>query len=371
MDLINATRMQAGYTMGREPSGRELLVIVIKGTFALPRPGEEVRLADQQLPFVMADTFTGEAGSSAPVYEADFAPRKPACDVLLLGSAHAPEGSPATRVPVELRVGPMRKSFDVVGNRVWRAGVGGVRASDPEPFLRMPISYDFAFGGTDCDSDDPAEHGAYLANPVGRGYRRSMRNSLVDGKPLPNTEDPGHAVRWPTDSYRPLSFGPVGRGWSGRKELAGTYDQKWLDSVFPFLPADFDDRYFQAAPPDQQLPAARGPIEVVLSNLTPDGRRHFLLPAFDAPVHVFPRRGEREDFTAVLDTMVFEPDEERFTMTWRVTRPLKRDMFEVLQVLVGRKGGEWWQQRAEPRFPVRVVMVPAHAVQDAPQGADA
>ncbi len=33
MELINATRMQAGYTMGMEPSGRELLVVVIKGTF--------------------------------------------------------------------------------------------------------------------------------------------------------------------------------------------------------------------------------------------------------------------------------------------------------------------------------------------------
>ena len=46
----------------------------------------------------MADTFTGEPGFSAPVYEVDFAPRKPRCDVLLVGSAYAPEGRPATRV---------------------------------------------------------------------------------------------------------------------------------------------------------------------------------------------------------------------------------------------------------------------------------
>ncbi|MCK7582587.1 MAG: hypothetical protein MZV65_48105 [Chromatiales bacterium] len=37
MELINATRMVAGYTMGMEPSGRELLVVVIKGTFRLPK----------------------------------------------------------------------------------------------------------------------------------------------------------------------------------------------------------------------------------------------------------------------------------------------------------------------------------------------
>ena len=90
--------MVAGYTMGLEPSGRELLVVVIKGTFAIPQPGEEIRLHEQQLPLVMADTFTGEPGFSAPVFEADFAPRKPMCDVLLLGSAYAPRGRPTTRV---------------------------------------------------------------------------------------------------------------------------------------------------------------------------------------------------------------------------------------------------------------------------------
>ncbi|HPE03441.1 MAG TPA: DUF2169 domain-containing protein, partial [Thauera sp.] len=111
MELINATRMLAGYTMGIEPSGRELLVVVIKGTFHLPRNGEEVRLHEEQLPLVMADTFTGEPGFSAPMYEADFAPRKPCCDVLLLGSAYAPDGRPLTRGPVGLRIGNMSKRF--------------------------------------------------------------------------------------------------------------------------------------------------------------------------------------------------------------------------------------------------------------------
>ena len=73
MELINATRMVAGYNMGLEPSGRELLVVVIKGTFVLPKPGEQVRLHNEQLPLIMADTFTGEPGFSAPVHEIDFA----------------------------------------------------------------------------------------------------------------------------------------------------------------------------------------------------------------------------------------------------------------------------------------------------------
>ena len=37
MELINATGMQAGYTMGMQPDGRELLVVVVKGTFTIPK----------------------------------------------------------------------------------------------------------------------------------------------------------------------------------------------------------------------------------------------------------------------------------------------------------------------------------------------
>ena len=44
--------------------------------------------------------------------------------------------------------------------------------------------------------------------------------------------------------------------------------------------------------------------------------------------------GRREDYTAKLDTIVFEPDQERFTMTWRHARILAMSMHEVAQVLV-------------------------------------
>ena len=62
MELLNATKMIAGYTHGMRPDGRELLVVVIKGTFDLPRNGEAARLADEQLPLVEAESFIGEPG---------------------------------------------------------------------------------------------------------------------------------------------------------------------------------------------------------------------------------------------------------------------------------------------------------------------
>jgi hypothetical protein len=345
MELINATRMVAGYNMGLEPSGRELLVVAIKGTFVLPKPGEQVRLADEQLPLIMADTFSGEPGFSAPVYEVDYTPRKPACDLLLVGSAHAPEGRPVTRLRVGLRVGPMTKVFDVIGDRVWQAGLTGITASDPRPFTEKLVSYDTAFGGADRNSEDESEHDAYLHNPVGRGWHKHLKNAWVDGKPLPNTEELGKAVGFPSDKYASMALGPIGRGWPQRARYAGTYDQKWLDDVFPFLPSDFDERYYQAAPQDQQVPLPKGPMEVLLSGFTADGPRQFMLPYFQPPVQVFPKRAEREASAAMLDTIAFEPDLERFTMTWRVARPLRKGLHEIAQVVVGTKGREWWQQR--------------------------
>jgi hypothetical protein len=363
MELINATRMVAGYTMGLEPSGRELLVVVIKGTFRFPQPGDPAghfALHETQLPLVMADTFTGAPGFSAPVYEVDFAPRKPRCDILLLGSAYAPQGRPATRVEVGVRVGHWSKALAAVGPRHWECGLVNATATPPGAFVKQPISYDVAFGGTDLLHDDPSEHAAFMPNPVGRGFHKHIRMDWVEGSPLPSTEEIDRSVRDPGGDYRPMAFGPVGRGWDPRYRFAGTYDDEWLEKHFPFLPPDFDERYFQAAPMDQQVPLEyfqSGPTEVLLANLTPEGLTRFTVPHLVAPVHVFPKHGEREDYTATLDTVVIEPDEQRFSLTWRVARPLKKNMFEIAQVLVGKKGREWWQQR-DTAFPIRVVMVP-------------
>ena len=368
MELINSTRLVAGYAMGLEPSGRELLVVTVKGTFKIPGDGAPVQLAEEQAPLVMADTFAGEPGFSAPVYEADFAPRKHRCDVLLIGSAYAPGGRPASRVEVGVRVNGMSKSFAVVGDRVWLAGATGIGPSTPIPFTVMPISYDRAFGGVDNRDENPANHAAFMPNPVGRGFHKNLRASWVDGAPVANTEEAGRAVVMPNDQrYRPMAFGPVGRGWDPRYKLAGTYDDKWLEEHFPFLPPDFDEGYYQAAPADQQVPHPQGGEEILLVNLTREGRVAFALPTFDAPIHFFPKKGDRENGKLILDTVVLEPDKGRFTLTWRATRPLKKSVFELAQVLVGRKSSAWWAEREKVEFPIVLRLVPSQ-VESHPPG---
>jgi hypothetical protein len=359
MELVNSTRMVAGYTMGLEPSGRELLVVVVKGTFDMPLDGGNVRLADEQLPLVMADTFSGEPGFSAPVDEADFAPTKRRCDVLLKGSAYAPDGRPTTQVEVGLRVDRMVKRFDVVGNRYWRIGARGVTASAPEPFAVMPISYDCAFGGVDTRHQDPSKHSAFARNPVGKGFHTQWRPEWVDNSPLPNTQELGSPITSPnTQTAVPMSFGLLGRWWEPRVHYAGTYDEKWLEEQSPFLPVDFDEQYYQAAPLDQQIPHPVGGEQIALLNLTSEGRRSFSVPVFDAPIHFFPRRGRREEGKLTLDTIQLEPDIQRLSLIWRSTRPVRRNVFEIAQILVGKKSREWWARRESVSFPIKLEIVP-------------
>ena len=86
-----------------------------------------------------------------------------------------------------------------------------------------------------------------------------------------------------------MAFGPVGRSWQPRIRWAGTYDQKWMDEKFPFLPEDFDERYYQCRPrgpadglsPGRRVrgadePHARRPDDVPPAGA--DGSRRVVLP---------------------------------------------------------------------------------------------
>jgi hypothetical protein len=347
MKLLNGSCMAAGYTLGMHPSGAEFIVVAVKGTFSLPkRHGEEPKLASEQVPLVDADLFTGEPGFSATLVECDYALEKPRCDVLLNGAAYAPGGRPTQRVMVGLQIGNWRKSFAVLGDRVWRNAGVAYMASEPVLFVRIPISYDNAFGGSDDRLRDPVNYRQYPPNPVGRGWRYHRYPERIIGSPLPNTEEPGDPVRDPQGKYRPMAFGPIGRGWPSRIRYAGTYDQAWQDNVFPFLPADFDPRYYQCAPEDQQLAMPQGGERVILANLTADGRREFSFPSVEMPIVFFRRRADRVETKGTIDTVLFEPEAERFSVVWRASLPLQRDIFEVSEVVVGKMSRAWWRSVA-------------------------
>lgn len=345
MNLINSTKLAAGYTTSTDKSGRESIVVVAKGTFAIPAdPDRPPELLAEQVPLVTCDVFTAEPGFSSPLYEIDFAPPKPRCDVVLNGRAYAPDGRPVERVGVGLRVGDMTKTFSVVGHRTWAKGLLRVGATRPEPFVIMPFSYDNAFGGTDNFHPNPAKHRTYPENHVGKGFHDQTAADLIDGKPLPNTEEDAEPVASPRGKYRPMAFGPLGRAWQQRIKWAGTYDEKWQEEQFPFLPEDFDNRYFQCSPEDQQVDHPRGGEEVVLVNLTPEGRTAFRLPGDLAlPVVFLARDGRLTEVPAVADTLMIEPDRKRFMIVWRASFVIRRTIREVNLIAVGHTADQMEQ----------------------------
>lgn len=360
MQVWNQTGFPHEFTMGMDKAGHEYVVVVAKGTFDFPEtPGGPVRKSETQVPLVMADTFTGAPGYSATLWETDFAFRKPRCDVIANGCAYAPGGRPASRVVVGVKVGAWSKHFEVLGHREWRA-VGPIfTATAPEPFLRQPFSYDTAWGGTDRLDPDDKLPASFPANPVGTGWARTKNQSRVPGLRLPNTQAVGEDVRSPFGDYRPMSFGPMGRAWPGRIEHGGTYDQNWTDNVFPFLPADFDERYFQMAPEDQQIEALRGGEEVMLVNLTDNGREHFRLPATALPMTLFSGREKAWQGDVAPDTILLDPENRRFSLAWRISQRIRRTILDFSECWIGPPTQSMLRARATGRAFVRAGAVDA------------
>lgn len=366
MQIWNQTGFPTEFTMGMDKEGREYIAIVVKGTFDFPEaPGAPVQKSSVQTPLVMADTYTGAPGFSATLWETDFAFRKPRCDVIANGCAYAPGGRPVDRVSVGIKVGNWSKVFDVLGHREWRARGPLFVATSAQSFLRQPFSYDTAWGGTDRLDPEDKLPASYPLNPVGRGWARPKNQHLVPGLPLPNTQAIGEEIRSPFGDYRPMSFGPYGRGWPGRIEFGGTYDQNWIDNIFPFLPPDFDERYFQMSPPDQQIEHPKGGEDVVLVNLTPAGRESFRLPATSLPITLF--KGREKVFESALapDTVLFDPENRRFSLVWRMSQRIHRTILDFSECWVGPPTQSMLRARATGRTYVRASSAPAAQEEEA------
>ncbi|PWJ16574.1 DUF2169 family type VI secretion system accessory protein [Jannaschia seohaensis] len=355
MEIFNQTRFVHQHTGALDKAGREYLLLVVKGTFDFGTDGASAQLSAEQRPLVFADEYKGEPGFSAPLWETDFAHRKPRCDVIVNGDAHAPNGRPATSVRVGVRVGDWIKQFDVVGAREWRAFGPVVAPTKPMPFTRMAFGYDTAFGGRDPDDPDDEIAPTYMDNPVGMGWARATSLERVSGRPVPNTQAVDDPVATPFGDYTPMSLGPIPRNVPARSRYAGTYDQAWIDDVFPFLPADFDERYFQSAPADQWIDPPPSGTPVVILGLTPSGRESFRLPSTELPVRLFRGRETALDTKLRADTILFDCHARQVSLVWRVDIPIRRKFIEISEAWIGPPTEAMLRARAEGRRYIRAV----------------
>lgn len=344
MELINYSGLPVEQFTALDRDGRERLVIVAKATYGWTLDGVS-RPAEAHRPIAVSDRFVGDQGVTAPVYEADLAPHKRHCDVLLNATAHAPEGRPVTEVPVAVRIGEWAKEFMVVGDRTWRRGAQTV-ASAPRPFRAIPLHYGRAFGGSPSGTRDAVDgrNHVYESNPVGTGFFPDPDDGAVEQIPLPNTQDPNEPVTTPDGSFRPLAFGPIGRNWGTRRRYLGTTDARWRATRFPLMPEDFDETYYQAAPSDQQIPYLRGGEQVALRHLVP-GRPivRFVLPRLSLTVKVLRRSRVTASLTTVVDTLFIEPESSVYTIVYRASLALDRQGVSGVElVAAGPVCQKWW-----------------------------
>ncbi|WP_437675006.1 DUF2169 family type VI secretion system accessory protein [Sorangium sp. So ce131] len=336
-NLENLTPFAAISLPSMAPDGADLLLAIVSGRFQLPpagRPGAAPpRPCEEQRPVQLHDEHHGPPDASSLRYEGQSAPLRPATDVLLLGQAWAPKGAAAKRVDVTLAVAPhFVKTAAVFGERAFTQGGGAITPGSPRPFVAMPLVYERAFGGAEPGNHTPRAYEP--RNPVGRGFFTSAADALY--QPVANIEDPRALIQSAGDRPAPIGFGPIARSWQPRVRFGGTYDQRWVEELAPSWPPDFDVRFFQAAPLDQQVRGyLRGGERVAVSGVSPNGDIHFEVPRERVLLKGY-FRGRVERKLMTLDSLLIEPDDGVFTLTWRASFRLPKGMFEHEHSVVRR-----------------------------------
>jgi hypothetical protein len=176
----------------------------------------------------------------------------------------------------------------------------------------MPLTYERAY----TSPDDPSG----MENPVG-----AAEPNLVD----------------PRDPKKPACFGPISPTWPSRARLLKAVDRRALEAPIAEIPDGFDWRYFQVAPPDQQLDALRGDEWIVLDGLHPTlPRVQTRLPSAVAAARVHVGSSSRsggEPLTLVADTLSIDGDRQMCEVVWRGSFPVAggEAALPMLRILVG------------------------------------
>ncbi len=314
-----------------ELDGAVVTVVVIKERFAVDRRNRVRRLGDAKLR--PTDLPWDDDKPDSLKYPSDVCIRKPSTDVIVVGSAVQAYGEPARTLDTFVRVGPVEKFLRVHGLRVWYRAVFGLALSPPEPFDALPLRWDLAFGGADFEEGHkPMEE---ARNPVGRGVARDPRKLLH--QPGPQIEDPHEPIEDPRARPAPAGVAPIGRHWEPRRRFLGTTDELWKKERLPLLPADFDDRFNQAAPPCLVTPKhLRGGELVQVHNMCANGPLQFELPRLHFFVGARHRRHIVEH-RAVLDTVLLEPNSRELEMTWRAAVRMPKRASDILELSVHEK----------------------------------
>ncbi len=301
------------YLLASDFEGRQIVSIHSKLTYTL-LPTGKCLLADLQMPLLLGPLPCEEG--EEPFHETDILSFKGSTDVIVLASAY---GNGKRTMEARIRVADRDLKYLVMGERkAMYRGKGSVAFSKPEPFDTIPLRYEYAYGGFDETVPEAevtylidlfrAHPGLYPRNPVGRGYIVHENRAAIDGRLLPNVENPsdlltpdrlitGEPENWWKQPL-PWSCDWFDKSWYPRiAHYRGVPDglpdndnmvpevrfgwvdpgqNQWVKQSIEERP--LDGRLADAASPSLVLPFLRGNEAVELSGMTREGRIVVQLP---------------------------------------------------------------------------------------------
>jgi hypothetical protein len=312
--IDNRTPFTVERTWIRDSDGAEVWVVAVKATYDI-FPDGSTWLAPEQVPVNPGPV--PHAGLASLRYETDLGSPKGATDVILNGHAWAQDEQPVRELTVGFQIGSLTRTATVYGERYWQQKRWVWSPSPAEPFRSMPLVYERAFGA------DIPEFPAASRNPVGRGMAAD-----TDGRVwLPNIESAQHPIRKRDDIPPTTGFGAIAGHWLLRQQYAGTHDDAWFHDRHPLPPDDFDSRFWQIAPPEQQANGyLAGGESVILFNVTrpdfaPGGKLAFRLPKVTLDFETLFYDGTREHARPVIHSVILEPDFPRVSVVHHMALP--------------------------------------------------
>ncbi|MEI7685422.1 MAG: DUF2169 domain-containing protein [Planctomycetota bacterium] len=332
---------------GQTPEGKFIMAVLLKRSYAIVPSGVCVR-AENDKPLFGGDKHFGDPLNTTVRYEADFIPYKLATDVVLNGTAFAPQGKQVREMTASLQIGQVKKEVKIIGDRQckYRAAADPV-FGDPAPFTQMELRYERAFGGVDVYTHPLCQY-IYPRNHLGKGFALTNTKATIEGLELPNIEDPndlltparmcvGKIENWPKLPV-PTGFGWYVKYWHPRAGWAGllpadkpteamlraefgkllTPEHKALYDAHPLPTVDF--RFFNGASPGLAVPYLSGDETVRLTNLTPDGSLVFQLPG-DRPAITLDLGDGPKEVKVEMHTVQIRTGENEIDLVWRAAFP--------------------------------------------------
>lgn len=302
MEVVSACPLPVGSIVWQAWSGAVVLSVVAKATFLLSPEGS--RLAEAQDPILDADQYWNDDPREALRAATDLVPFKRRAEIVLVGHAYAPRGSPVRSVTTRVCAAGADKLLEVFADRVFTLD-GFVRQASG-PFAKSPLTWRYAAGGP----------GTW--NPV--GIRQDAPPDPYGQRLMPRIQPAGLQITRPDQVIPVIGYGPISPAWPERVAKLHRHAHAWDPRSWNQrpLPQDIEAAYFNVAPSDQHVDAIRAEERILLENLHPDYPRLVTNLSPVTPEAVVERPGQAAEVVPfVCDTMWIDTDRGTCTLSWR------------------------------------------------------